>query len=124
MVVPVVTLQASPFTSVAPTSGSVALTPPSAPVFTSQPRVTLVAHDGIAVLGFVAIPMLVSIVVGLLLWHSVRRHSSLAGRLASRVPRSATPERLAADGSTCQAPTIAEFTADELSNAAVGAPLA
>lgn len=79
--VPVVTLQSPPVTSVAP-AGGMPSTPPGPPVFTTQPRVTLVAHDGVAVLGLAAIPLIVALGVGLLLWYAVRRGSRPAASTA------------------------------------------
>ncbi|MFL6116911.1 MAG: hypothetical protein ACJ786_37005 [Catenulispora sp.] len=74
-VVPVVTVQSPPTTAVAP-SGDMPVPSPSGPlVLTAQPRVTLVAHDGVAVLGLAAIPLVVALGVGLLLWYAVRRGS-------------------------------------------------
>jgi hypothetical protein len=79
--VPVVTRQSPPVTSVAP-SGGTPSTPSASPVFTTQPRVTLVAHDGVAVLGLAAIPLVVALGVGLLLWYAVRRGSRPAASTA------------------------------------------
>ena len=81
-VVPVVTVQSSPATSVAPSGSTPASTPSGSPVFTAQPRVTLVAHDGVAVLGLAAIPLVVALGVVLLLWYAVRRGSRPAASTA------------------------------------------
>jgi len=74
-VIPVVTLQSPPATSAASLGSMPTSTPSGAPVLTTQPRVTLVAHDGVAVLGVAAIPLLVAVAVGLLLWYAVREGS-------------------------------------------------
>lgn len=72
IVLPIVTPQGAP--AVAPPAPAIragtatALPVPSAPRLVNLPRVTLVGHDGYAVLFLVALPMLISVVVGLLLW--------------------------------------------------------
>lgn len=81
-VVPVVTLQSPPVTSQAPAGGVPAPTQSTSLVFTSQPRVTLVKHDGVAVLSLAAIPLIVALGVGLLLWYAVRRGSRPAASTA------------------------------------------
>ena len=74
-VVPVVTLQSAPATSVV-TAGDPGLPPQAgASMMTAQPRVTLMAHDGAGVLGLASIPLVVALGVGLLLWYAVQRGS-------------------------------------------------
>ena len=74
-VVPVVTIQSPPATATASSAYTPAPEPSSAPVMTAQPRVTLMAHDGVAVLGLAAIPLAVALGVALLLWFAIRRGS-------------------------------------------------
>jgi hypothetical protein len=90
---PEVTPQSPPVYSQAAPTG-LAPTPPATPTpiptlmptpsgtLTPEPRVSLVAYDGRAVLLLVAVPTLVSLVVGLLLWLSVSRRSRAAWRAA------------------------------------------
>ncbi|MBS2535723.1 hypothetical protein KGQ20_23455 [Catenulispora sp. NF23] len=80
--VPVVTLQSPPTTSTVQPGDVPPATPPVAPVFRAAPRVTLLSHDGVAALGLAAIPLVVALGVGLLLWHAVRRGSRPAALAA------------------------------------------
>lgn len=78
-VVPIVSIQDAPTTSVILPGN----TPAPSPSGTSMPlkagpRVTLLAHDGVAALGLAAIPLVVTLVVGLLLWYATLRGSSPA----------------------------------------------
>ncbi|ACU73142.1 hypothetical protein Caci_4278 [Catenulispora acidiphila DSM 44928] len=74
-VVPVVTLQSPPAIATASAGYTATPTPSSPPVMKAQPRVTLLAHDGFAALGLAAIPLVVALGVGLLLWYAGPRGS-------------------------------------------------
>jgi hypothetical protein len=77
-VVPIVTIQSPAATSVILPGNTPSSSPPAtapATSMTADPRVTLLAHDGVAALGLAAIPLVVALIVGLLLRHATRRGS-------------------------------------------------
>ena len=80
---PVVTPQSPPaFASSAPSSAAAASAPAATTVLAAVPRVTLLADDGSGVLLLVALPSLLSLLVGLLLWLRVSRGSRAASGAA------------------------------------------
>ena len=81
LVVPIVTLPGPPVPAPpAPSAAAIHLV--DAAILHELPRVTLVSYYGYQVLALVALPALISLAVGLLLWIRATRQSRWAGRLA------------------------------------------